>query len=44
MVIMQRFMQILWKVTSVWYVLEDLWCKENNRKSKIGGHRRVFDE
>ena len=28
----------------VWCMLEDLWCKENDRKVKIGGHRRVSDE
>ena len=31
------------KVVSVWSMLEDLQCKENDRKSKIGGHR-VSDE
>ena len=43
MVIMQRFAQIFRKVTSVWCMSEDLWCKENDRKLKIGGHRRVSD-
>ena len=31
------------KVTSVWWMLEDLQCKENDRNSKIEGHRRVSD-
>ena len=31
------------KVASAWYMLEDLQCKENNRKLKIRGHRRVSD-
>ena len=36
--------QVMQKVMSVWCMLEDLWCKENDRKVKIGGHRRVSDE
>ena len=35
--------QMLWKVASAWCVSEDLQCKENDRKSKIRGHRRVSD-
>ena len=31
------------KVTSAQWMLEDLWCKENDRKSKIGGHWRLSD-
>ena len=31
------------KVASVWWMLEDLRCKENERKLKIEGHRRVSD-
>ena len=31
------------KVTLVWCMSEDLRCKENDRKSKIEGHRRVSD-
>ena len=34
---------MLWKVVLVWCILEDLWCKENDRKTKIGGHGRVSD-
>ena len=44
MVIMQRFVRMLQKVVSAWCTLEDLQCKENDRKSKIGGHRSVSDE
>ena len=36
--------QMSQKVTLVWCVSEDLQCKENDRKSKIGGHKRVSDE
>ena len=36
--------QMSQKVVSAWCMLEDLWCKENDRKLKIGGHRRVSDE
>ena len=39
MVIVRR----LGKVMSVWCILEDLQHKENDRKSKIGGHWRVSD-
>ena len=31
------------RVASVWCMSEDLRCKENDRKSKIEGHRRVSD-
>ena len=39
MVIVQRSQ----KVTLAWSMSEDLGCKENDRKSKIEGHRRVSD-
>ena len=35
MVITQRFTQWLVKVASVWWILENLRCKENDRKLKI---------
>ena len=35
---------MLQKVTSAWCMSEDLQCNENDRKLKIGGHRRVSDE
>ena len=31
------------KVASVWWMSEDLRCKDNDKKSKIGGHWRVSD-
>ena len=43
MVIAQRFMCWLGRVTLAQWMLEDLRCKENDRKSKIGGHWRVSD-
>ena len=39
MVIAQRSQKLM----LVWCMSEDLQCKENDRKSKIGGHRRVSD-
>ena len=30
-------------VTSAWCMLEGLRCKENDRKLKIEGNRRVYD-
>ena len=44
-------MVVMWKITSVWCVavasawcmVEDQWWKENDRRAKIGGHRRVSD-
>ena len=35
--------QWLGKVMSAWWMSEDLQCKENDRKLKIGGHWRVSD-
>ena len=43
MVIAQRFAQRLRKDMLAWCMSEDLWCKENDRKLKIEGHRRVSD-
>ena len=37
-------MVVMWKVMLVWSMVEDLQWKENDRKAKIGGHRRVSDE
>ena len=31
-------------ITLNWYVSEDLQCKENDRKLKIGDHRTVSDD
>ena len=28
----------------MWCMAEDWWWKENDKKAKIGGHRRVSDE
>ena len=41
--IAQRFAQWLGKVMLVQWMSEDQWCKEKDRKSKIGGHWRVSD-
>ena len=40
----QRFMQVVWKVTSAWCGVEDQQWKENDKKAQIGGHREVSDE
>ena len=40
---MQRFTRWSVKVTLVRWISEDLQCKENVRKLKIEGHRRVSD-
>ena len=40
----QRFTQVTWKVVSAWCMAENQWWKENNKKEKIGGNRRVSDE
>ena len=37
-------MVITQKVTLVWCMAEGLQWMENDRKAKIGGHRRVSDE
>ena len=44
MVIARRFTQWSGNVASAWWVSEGLQCKENDRKSKIGGHWRVSDD
>ena len=43
MVIMRRCVRWSGKVVLVQWISEDLQCKENDRKSKIGGHWRVSD-